>query len=311
MSIGKNLNYIKRAFKHPCATPNPVILVETAFAAGVPALMNLVLFGCGDIVKMKAGVAPWHTRALKGFIKSAADPRVLGPTKFLYASGYGALEAALWWWLVADTVTGFVADWMSLVYQEQGCDLPGNGYFQAGLTSNFEDAGNGKLININGISSVPCLSASLHSIRIPFGCSATISWDTEFKPFLNDPNNQGTVRTYLRRSSDGVQIGAQPGYPQKDGSQVTGGGAHVSALHIGQDEEYTLAWDLDRGLMGCTGGTLRISSYGRKLDLIPAGCKPKLPPQPYPVRPVPPPLPKESQENWISRINKSLTPPLY
>jgi hypothetical protein len=311
MGIGQNLNYIKNVFKHPCGTPNPSVLIETAFEAGVPALLNLVLFGCGDILKMKAGVSPWHTRALKGFIKGATDGKQLGLTRFLYATGYGQIEAALWWWLVADTATGFVADWMSLVYQEQGCDLPGSGHFSAGLTSNFQDPGGPYPININGISHISCLSVSLHSIVIPYGCSATISWDTEFTPFLGLPQNRGTVTTWLERS-DGVKFSEQPGYdPKNTGTQVTGGGAHLTSLQPGLDQSYTLSWRSDGGVMGCTRGNISISSYGRKMQLLPAGCKPKLPAQPYPVKPVPPPRPNETQEGWIARINKGLTPPLY
>lgn len=279
MSIGGNLNYIKKAFRHQCGTPDISIMVETAVQAAVPALLKVALFGCTDIAKMKLGKAPWHTRALKGFLQGAAAPQAAGPRRWLFSMPYNAIEAALWYWLVAEASTGFVADWMSLMYQEQRCNQPGAGYLTAGLSSLYLGPGTNYQMLINGIGGKQCCAIGGNKITVPSGCVATISYNAKWQPFLNNPANQGSVTTWLHEEGGNKSYSLSPGNGQSD--QTTGGGYQTPAGKVGVDRSYIIRFSIDRGIMGCSFGSLSVSGYGRKIPLIPAACSPKANPYPF------------------------------
>lgn len=277
MSVSGNLNYIRKAFRHPCGTPNVSVMVETFAQAAVPNLLKLALFGCSDIAKMKIGKAPWHSRALKGFISQAAPPQAAGARRWLFSMPYNAIEAALWYWLVAEAGTSFAADWMSLMYQEQDCKQPGAGYLTAGLSSLYLGPGTGYQMLINGIGVKQCCIIGGNKITIPGGCSATISYRAEWTPFLGKQENLGTVTTWLQDVNSGKGYSLSPG--NGNANQTTGGGFQTQRGIVGVDRQYIIQFSIDRGLMGCSHGELSVSGYGRKIPLIPAGCNPK--PNPY------------------------------
>jgi hypothetical protein len=308
MSIGNNLNYIKNIWKHPCGQPNPSIMIEMALPAVTMAILSLTALGCTDIVKAKLGVSPWHTRGIKALIKGAADPKVIGPTKFLYASGYGLIEAALWWWMVADAVTGGVADYMSMVYQEQGCSEPGKGHIRCGVSSLYLGAGANHGVFLDTREEKECIAVGGNVITVPPGCIATITWNLNFGPFHGEPRNQGTVACWLL-ASDGKRHSEMDGFmDKKTGLQSVGGGTHISVKAFTDQMTFRLQWSNTGGTMGVQEGNLSISSYGRRMRNFTFGCHPRLLDQPYPVKPVDPPRKGESQDSWLHRIEKALVP---
>jgi hypothetical protein len=282
MSAISNLNYIKRVYNHPCATPTPNVMIETAFPAARLALLEVLSFGCTDILKMRLGRTPWHSRGLKMLIRKKSLGVQLGPRTTGFSYAFAPVEFVLQYMLFADAATGFAANWMSLVYQQQGCTLPGSGYIGCAIHSTFQDAGGPYGTLLETREEKQCCSVGGNIIQIPAGCEATISYQTTFKPFLDLPANLGAVRTWLERA-DGLKFNVQDGMMSPDGkSMTTGGGGHFGAPAIGLGESYKIMWSSSGGLMGCVDGHLSVSSYGRKMPLIPTGCSPRKFIAPYP-----------------------------
>lgn len=282
MGVGANLNYVKNVFRHPCATPSLDVLIETAFPAAAVALLEVFTFGCSDILKMRAGKSPWHSRGLNALLKGAQGGLKMGPRLFGFYAPFAAIQAGLQYMLFADAASGFVANWMTLIYQEQGCTLPGAGYARCGLSSTFQDAGGPYGILINCLENKQCCAIGGNVITIPAGCEATISWSTHFEPFQGDPRNDGPVETWLQDLTGG-EISVQPGYKSPNGKGYDVGGGYKSKPGFpGLAKSYRLSWRSGGGLMGCTSGHLSVSAYGRKMPLIPSGCSPRNFDQPYP-----------------------------
>lgn len=282
MGVGANLNYIKKIFTHPCATPALDVMIETAIPAAAVALLEVFTFGCSDILKMRAGKSPWHSRSLNGLIKGATGGLKMGPRLFGFYAPFAAVQAGLQYMLFADAASGFVANWMSLMYQQQGCTLPGAGYFRAGLSSTFQDAGGPYGILINALENRQCAAVGGNVITIPAGCEATISWTTHFEPFQGNPANEGSVTTWLQ-DVNGDAYSVQPAWKNPNGKGWdAGGGAKLRSPFPGIARQYRLSWTSSGGLMGCTSGHLSVSAYGRKMALLPTGCSPRDFDQPYP-----------------------------
>lgn len=142
MSVLGNMNYMKRFVHHPCATPNPIMLIEFAFEAGLPVLFELL---SADILDkaLKQGKDAWR-KAASGKNRSPQPPDGnTGPQ-----SGHGRKaggrfgrrspgrpvsgrewlfdlvdmeQTGMYWWLVADLATEFLARWSTLIYLKQGC----------------------------------------------------------------------------------------------------------------------------------------------------------------------------------------------
>jgi hypothetical protein len=282
MSISGNLNYIKRAMRHPCALPSPEIVIETAVEAAAVMFMKLSLFGCTDIIKMKAGRSPWHTRAMRGLIEGSASPQARAGNRWMWATPYNQIEQALWYWLVAEAVTGFIPDWASLIYQEQRCSQPGSGYIGCPLTALYISGGSTGQVLINDAEDKQCVRVGGNQVSVKAGCEGGISYFMEWIPFNNDPANAGSVTTWIERN-DGIRI-------QEDTSTPTGfqGRMMTSAMlqdraTILADETYKIFYRVNQGLMGCQNGRLSVSGYGRHMPLLGAGCSPKSVAMPYPT----------------------------
>jgi hypothetical protein len=309
MGTLNNMNYIKNIFRHPCGTPTIETLIETAIPAASVAILSVVLFGCDDIMKMRLGRAPWHTRSMKGLINAKGLGVRLGLNHHLMLDPFTPIFAALQWMLYADAATGFVANWMSLIYQAQDCRLPGNGYLRFGLTSLMLDPGGPYPLLIDGAGTRPCVLIGGNEIQIPPGCEATITWNAEFKPFRDDPANLGTATTWLEDDT-GLHHSESDGWAAPEfGGRRNGGGTRIKAPAAGFGRNVRLKWRLNKGLMGCRGGNVSVSAYGRPMKMLPAGCTPRLYDQPYPTAPVPPPVPGDGYPAWLAKINKALAPP--
>lgn len=182
MSIMKDINYIKELMVIPCAHPDIITVIETAFTSAPPALLTLFTPGCTEIIKTKLGLAPWHHRGVKALLKGTVTPQAISATKFLYKIGYFAAEKYLYWWMVADVTSEFITTWQSQVYQAQQCQLPGAGtaygYFAAFV---YQPDQQGYLAWTT-IKARPGVIQGLNQIAIMPGFEAavayTVNWDS-------------------------------------------------------------------------------------------------------------------------------------
>lgn len=121
MGAIENLGYIKQASLYNCGSPDPLLVIEAAGRAIAPVLISAVSFGCNDIVKLRAGISPWHARGMKalveGAIPAAQKDQVNGIYKFLVPA-----EKALFFFFVVDLTTEFLARWQSQLFKLGACD---------------------------------------------------------------------------------------------------------------------------------------------------------------------------------------------
>lgn len=298
MSALGDINYIKQMYYHPCATPSPQLLIQTGLAAGTIAALELVTAGCLDILKMKLGKPHIHHRSFKALLKGQVTVKRYTPWMQGVILGTAPLEAALnYIWLIG-VGTSFVKNWMSMIYQQSNCDQPGAGHFTCPISTTFGGPGGPLNFLLNGLSTGICASVGSNKVVIASGCQATISFTARFRPFQDDPANQGAVTTWLE-DGDGVQFNFQTAHTDpKTGETWSAGG--LSNFHGGilASREVKLMYEVGSGIMGCSEGTLHISAYGRPIHLIPAGCQPGGPnkfPEP------PPPTPKRKPESIDQR----------
>jgi hypothetical protein len=214
----------------------------------------------------------------------------LSPTFFGAEVLIPVIRAPLYYLWVFGLGTSFVKNWTSMVYQLSGCDLPGAGYKSCDLSSPYLFAGQTSHVNINCADSGGCAALGGNVITVPNGCYAEISYQCTFEPFLNLPANRGSVTTWLQDLSGPKYTEDTSVIPGPDGKAGTAGIRSRRAGGGVVGAQYQIMFRVNDGLMGCTGGIVRISAYGSPVPLIPAGCRPKpFGDVPYPHTPVPPP----------------------
>jgi hypothetical protein len=136
MSVLGNLNYIKNASLYSCARPNMILVVEAAFESIGPVLINAVTFGCRDIVKMRAGISPWHSRAIRALVEGAIPPSQKKFAKKLLMFTI-PLEKALFFYFVVDLTVDFFARWQSQIFRLGACGAPLNQSTASGPLATF------------------------------------------------------------------------------------------------------------------------------------------------------------------------------
>lgn len=218
MSVLRNLNYIQEISRIPCAQPDPLLVIKTAFEAAPPALLQLGLPGCSEIVQARAGIAPGqgfgelvkqatdrgarprrggrHGKRYSAPVQRAHRGLPLGGRQFLYRTGFFAAERLLWYWLVADVTTAFIAQWTSLIYQEMNCDQPGAGTFRADIQPFIYTAGD-SVLNFSTPSLPGCGHARNADITIAPGVNASIIFDMQWEPWPNSSAPSANITTWL------------------------------------------------------------------------------------------------------------------
>lgn len=120
MGTIKNLNYIAKASYFPCPDTDALLVLEAAYKAAFPTILAATSLGCQDIVRMRAGLSPWHARGMRMGIKAAippADAQAVGKVyKYLIP-----IEKALFFFFVVDLTTGFLAEWQSQIFKLGAC----------------------------------------------------------------------------------------------------------------------------------------------------------------------------------------------
>jgi len=278
-----DINFVKKLFVHPCATPSVSIMVETGLVAGAIAFNELATLGCLDIMTAKLGKPHVHHRGLKGILSGAMLGNKLTGTQQNAYMPVGMMRAPLFWVWIAGVGTSFAANWASMAYQMAGCAQPGAGYFTAPLSSLFIGPGQPGTVLIDALGDLSCVVVGGNKFVIPGGCTATITYWCQWVPFLGLPENVGPVKTYIRERTGRVFGESLTETDPAQNASFSGSGAGNLTSSVGDSREYEIRFEVERGLMGCVGGALEISAYGRSISLIPSGCKPKAADWPFPT----------------------------
>ena len=273
MSALTNLNYMKQILRHPCALPDPIIIVKTAFEAALPLLFVASTFSCTDYIKAHAGISWKCGRKIKALAQNTLGAKYVRAAAYYYeASGAALAENALWYWFLAELGTGFVANWTTLVYQEQGCGLDNSGYIHSSLAIGFAGPGEIRGVPPGGLDSTSCARFDGTGVFVEPGCTAAISFAIEWESFRPDLFGFGAVRTWLQ-DDQGNRFDMTDGTPHSDpaknsnfGAHQTGRGKPVIGTH------YTVMSEVLSGVMGVHNGVIDVTTSGRPMPLIPRGC---------------------------------------
>lgn len=276
-------------------------MIITALPAAAIAVGELISLGCVDIMAAKSGKTWFHHKGLAGLL--AGERKAVPKNGFVSIATFatGLLRGSLYYPWIIGVGTSFVANWATLIYQEQKCTLPGNGHLSFGLQSIFLGAGNTGTVQINGIGGKQCCSIGGNKVAIPMGCHGDITYSCDWRPFNNLPTNQGVVRTWIQDDTGKRFSESTTGPPAAGLSESTAGGLSFTPGLLDVGHEYQIMFEVQSGLMGCVAGTVSVSAYGRKMSLIPAGCVPK--PAHYPWEPEPYVPPKEPPKPRLPRAS--------
>jgi hypothetical protein len=277
------MNHIAQHMRHPChittggvGTVN--VIIETAVAAGIPALIAASAFSCMDIIKTRAGISWKCGRALKAVIDQAHGPKVTNAGKFAYEITGGALlERALWYYFIAELVTEFAANWTSLMYSVEGCGGAPSGTVSA--TAGPWDYGGGGSDErvLFGAAGNECCGVGGTTILILPGCNGNVSFSNSCGTCVN-----GLEQCSLQTSvidTGGITYNSSNNYGPGGSPENNGTITMAQNLNGGAfGKEYAVKVVTDGDLSKCTqlkNGQLTISTQGHAIKPIPVGCTPK------------------------------------
>lgn len=120
MGILNNINYIEKAWVFQCQTPGIAVQITSGIDAAALTLINLVTFGCNDIMQARAGKFPLCARGVRIGPKDMWPGQNINKLQKIFKILEPA-EKGLYWWMIADLATHFLANWTSLIYEVSAC----------------------------------------------------------------------------------------------------------------------------------------------------------------------------------------------
>lgn len=281
MSILGNANYMKRFIHHPCATPNPILLIEFAFEAALPVLFELL---SADILDkaLAQGKQAWrkaasgkdrspnpqpgntgpsggHGRKAGGRFGRRSPGRQVGPREWLFDL-VDAEQTGMYWWLVADLYTEFLARWTTLIYLKQGCPFDNSCHAQGQFSGIY--IGGGESPQVLPILTTGVVSSGGFVIQQIRNGKFSITYTCDIVQFHSD-KPPSAARVELRGGVGSGRV-LNPGTPivNKDSPGVSSGGwAHIENER-GSVASYMLILvnDAPEETVGTINGVLTLSS---------------------------------------------------
>lgn len=231
MGVFDNLGYIAEASYFPCINPDPWLIIKAGGSSVLPVLVSAVSFGCNDIVKMRAGVSPWHTRGMRALIdwqKLPDDPyNHKGLLKYTVP-----LEKALFFFFVVDLTTEFVARWQSNIFKLGACDNKADDCSWSGSNPSWTAPHPGaQMLVTYGTDSISgnCYGRPSNGFFVPDGYYWSAYFSLKVEPIIPGQPT-GTVTTWLE-SHDADHYKT---IENKDDPSWFGNSVHASYMHSGQ-----------------------------------------------------------------------------
>lgn len=285
MSVLQNLNYIAELEAMPCASPDPLVYIQTGLQAAPPALLQLLVPGCSEIVQARLGINPLAGKGTEAIVRGAAGfpqrrgqkhgkratahiqqihkPLPLGGKQFLYKTGFFAIQKALLFWQIVDVSTDFIATWSSLIRATQGCDLPAAGYVSTGIAPLiFPGPGVGYL-SFGSVARY-CADIRLQRIRVDPGSIGAVGYHMEWEPWPDPSSPKAPVTTWLEQTVTGTRsnFSTTDDPVQKNGNR-TGGFKRVDNLAGASYDEYKIGFSVGgAAAMRPTVGNVGVQCYG-------------------------------------------------
>lgn len=281
MSIMGNINYMKRFAYHPCATPNPLLLIEFAFEAGLPVLFELLSADILDKAlaqgkqawrrasakqnrspqKTPSGTGPvsGHGRKAGGKFGRKSLGQKIGPREWLFEA-VDIEQTGMYYWLVADLATEFLARWSTLIYLKQGCPFDRPCFAQGPFSGIYIEQGENT--QILPILTTGAVISGGTTIQVLHPGKWSVTYTCRLLRFLSD-EPPTAARVELRGgigSGRIYQTGAHGG--QNEAGGVNAGGFWHFEAKAGETPTYSLVLVNDSGteIVGTVDGQLTLSS---------------------------------------------------
>lgn len=276
MSIMSRINYIKKLNVMGCSQPDIFVTIETGLLAVAPALLSLAVPGCTEIVKMKLGLSPWHSKGIRSLIKSAAPPFAAGANKFLYKTGYFTAEAGLYYLMLADVTTEFFVQWQSLAFVAEQCALPSAGTAYGYIAPFIYPSGFEGGLGITPQHNVTGMAVQLGGVTIFPGFQGSVAFTAEFDswPIRGKGAN---VTTWTEEVDTGAVImPIQTNQPPSQPYNQTAGhfSFDTTRLLVGKSYNFKIANNGEDNVQAIS-GTYSVSMSGHPTGVLPFGCNPK------------------------------------
>jgi hypothetical protein len=287
MSILRNINYMKNFTFYPCATPNPLAVIELAFEAALPELWEFFSFQIVQVAKpvakeMGSRNAPGWTPApnwgdrerqrSRGHGKHVfADPpdrkspgEKWGPNTLAFRM-VDLEQRALLYWMIVDLATAFMARWTTLMYQHQQCPFDHQCYKSGPFTTIF--IGQGEATAILPILNAGTIFSGGFEIQqqtsLTTGMTVapgSMTVETTLKRFLSDePPSAAWVE--IREAGSGKIVGGGPGGTPNtsDGTVRTGASFQRPIGSPPHSYNVVLVNNASDEFVAVTAGTLHLS----------------------------------------------------
>lgn len=279
------------------------MLIETALPAAAIAILDLVTANCIDLLLAPLGRGHEELLATKRLLGALRrQPRggrgghhrgIAGATKGLsnlltggapggrlantlngvaHAGLLGASVArgALFYPWIIGVGTSFVANWASLVYAAQKCELPGAGY-KSGPCGNLVGSHPHEAQLLLPRLELPCVASAGLGITVAPGCYATISVVGNWENVVI-PGGPVSVECWIEE----IHTGERSSVSSTDDSNPqwtgTGAGFRTRASQYMAGSAYTVKYKDNIGGAQIKGGILELSAYGRPVQFHPTGC---------------------------------------
>jgi hypothetical protein len=252
-----------------------MIMIQAAFQSSLPILYDFTGFSCLDILKLRAGISWKCGRALKPSVRSGTEPTLFDGWTAFYQLGLAQIERALWYWFIAGEGAEAIVDWTSLIYSQQGCDLPPAGQFQGILESWVYEPGAVVQQPIQGTPPHPsCVVVGFDFWTVLPGCECTVGYSLPVTPFGGQP--LGQIASSIEDIDDGtvfsrVSVSGTDATDPKNGTlgistKISGGLSGRRCAVIGREV----------GGSYCTGGpgTISFDTQGHAVTVRPGTCNP-------------------------------------
>jgi hypothetical protein len=276
MSIMRNINYLAKLNTIGCSAPDFFVLVETGFEAAAPALLSLFSPGCTDIVKMKLGHPPFHSRLIKGFLKGAAAPFSVGANQFLYRIGYFTAEAGLYYFMLADIAVQFETTWNSMAFAAEQCPLPSAGTAYGYMAPEIYGPGQDTLMILAAQHTVGGMAVGLHGVSIFPGFQGSFTFSCEFDSWPK--RGEGvSCSTWVEEVTqpDPISVSTTNVPPTQPNNETIG---HLSfdTLHKLTSTQYIChVQNNGESFAQIVNSTWSVAMSGIAQPVFPWGCKPK------------------------------------
>lgn len=277
MGLMANANYLKQIMYHPCAAPNPQVIIETAIEAAIPVLIELEEPGCIDYAKAALGISWRCGRAIKALAKKIIPPKVVDAAHAIYEP-FAPVEAALYGFLLADLASEFLVNWTSLMYASQDCNQGNDVYCATTLGAGVDILGTpeGAIWTLFGCA-LPngCAGAGVGTVTVAPGCSVDVTAHVTTEPCPFPGCSPSGSITLQLRDNRGQVLGTSNPYTDPGTGKTTSivmANVKTPPQIIG---EYTIScFAIGDGHATMTDAGSTVDGSGNPITLFPLPCNP-------------------------------------